>query len=300
MRLPVGEQQITTTRTKTTTDDSVYISPDYSTQTKDTEETRPLGNMETEWIESTDTHTETVTLASGKVRYYYYSYESYQRPSVTSLQVRVSDGSSNYSANSNWNSSSNQMVVQIANPSSKTLTYYVTTKINYRSGLRQVGTTSTSLLQTPEGWSSYTLSSYLFSDGDGTVSLSSDGQSVTVSNWAASPGKDAAEIGVWLQVKVHCTDRYITGYSGVASVPYEGSSPANLEVTSYSDAITSYDTPYISGSNIRCWCYGSYSGYGSITFQYTADETVTERYFKVKFNGEEVKGIKFNGTLLDP
>lgn len=59
-------------------------------------------------------------------------------------------------------------------------------------------------------------------------------------------------------------------------------------------------TPSYSSGRIGCWLYADYSRTASVTFSYKVGETVTEKFFMVKHNGEVVKGIKFNGVLLDP
>lgn len=59
-------------------------------------------------------------------------------------------------------------------------------------------------------------------------------------------------------------------------------------------------TPNYSGGRIGCWLYADYDRTASVTFSYKVGETVTEKFFMVKYNGELVKGIKFNGVLLDP
>lgn len=158
----------------------------------------------------------------------------------------------------------------------------------------------------PTGYDSYSLVSYSVDSGTADIVLAADGQKVTISNWSGTTKPPRPED--WIDTTgvitvtavVRCTNRYITGYSGYASVSIEDTAPYDIAVSSVSSSVTSHSTPYYSNGYIRCTLYANYSTNASVTFSYKVDTTVTEKYFNVNFDGVDVEEVNFNGVDLDP
>ena len=157
----------------------------------------------------------------------------------------------------------------------------------------------------PTGYDSYSLVSYSVDTGTADVVLAADGQNVTISNWRGATKPPRPEdwidtVGViTVTAVVRCTNRYITGYSGYASVNIDDTDPYDIEVDSLTSGVRA-GTPSYSGGRIGCWLYADYSRTASVTFSYKVDSTVTEKYFNINVNGEDIEEVNFNDVDLDP
>ena len=282
----------TVTKTAETTDSSVYLSADTSTQTEDVEKFVDI-TFETTPVRQDAYYYENATLDAGKSAFYSYAYDADRSPTAY-VTAAASDHSS--SAIIDWGYEGGYITVSVKNGSTKTLTFSITVTVTYTASWEQVGTASAAVSGVPAGWDSYTLSDYLVMEGDwADMTVSDDGQTVTMSGWRSTEF-DRSAVVAW--VKIHCTNQVTTGYSGLASAPYEGQNIYDIEVEESTGAIFSAGTPYVSESNINCWCYGNYGGYGEITFSYKYD--TEEKYFAVNVDGIDVDGINIDGVDLDP
>lgn len=295
MRIPIGEREISSVETKYATDSSVSITADYSSR-RDQVASGSGGSTDSMNISNEYTTTAgTITVTAGQTAGGYYSYSL--PATLTAMTVTdcwITGGSSAVTLAGWAPYSNNQVIVQIGNTGTKTETVTINVTVQTNEYFQTTPATF-STAHVPTGNSNYTLDHCYSSVGSADYSLSSDGQSITVTNWIG--GSNASEI--LLTYTISWTERYITGYSGYASVNIDDTDPYDIEVDSVTSGVRA-GTPSYSGGRIGCWLYANYSRTASVTFSYKVGETVTEKFFMVKHNGELVKGIKFNGVLLEP
>ena len=294
--LPVAERTTTKTITKYATDSSVSITADYSSR-RDQVSSVSGGSTDSMNISNEYTTTAgTITVAAGQTAGGYYSYSlpaTLTAVTVTDCWI-LEDSSAVILAG--WEPyPNNQVIVQIGNTGTKTETVTIMVTVQTNEYF-QTTLATFSTAHVPTGNSNYTLDYCYSSTGSADYSLSSDGQRITVTNWIGD--SNASEI--LLTYTISWTERYITGYSGYASVNIDDTDPYDIEVDSVTSGVTSYSSPYYSSGNIRCTLYADNSMTASVTFSYKVDSTVTEKYFNINVNGEDIEEVNFNDVDLDP
>lgn len=294
--LPVAERTTTGTVTKEATDSSVSITADYSSR-RDQVASGSGGRTDSMNISNEYTTTAgTITVTAGQTAGGYYSYSlPTNLTAVTVTDCWITGGSSAVTLAGWAPYSNNQVIVQIGNTGTKTETVTINVTVQTNEYFQTTPATF-STAHVPTGNSNYTLDHCYSSVGSADYSLSSDGQSITVTNWIGD--SNASEI--LLTYIISWTERYITGYSGYASVNIDDTDPYDIAVSSVSGGVTSYSSPYYSSGNIRCTLYADNSMTASVTFSYKVDSTVTEKYFNINVNGEDIEEVNFNDVDLDP
>lgn len=293
--LPVAERTTTKTITKYATDSSVSITADYSSR-RDQVASESGGRTDSMNISNEYTTTAgTITVTAGQTAGGYYSYSL--PATLTAMTVTdcwIIGGSSAVILVSWAPYANNQVIVQIGNTGTKTETVTIIVTVQTNEYFQTTPATF-STAHVPTGNSNYTLDSCYSSVGTADYSLRSDGQSIIVTNWIG--GSNASEI--LLTYTISWTERYITGYSGSASVNIDDTDPYDIEVDSVTSGVTA-GTPSYSSGRISCWLYADYSRTASVTFSYKVDSTVTEKYFNINVNGEDIEEVNFNDVDLDP
>lgn len=293
--LPVAERTTTKTITKYATDPSVSITADYSSR-RDQVASGSGGRTDSMNISNEYTTTAgTITVTAGQTAGGYYSYSlpaTLTAMTVTDCWIR---GGSSAVILAGWAPyANNQVIVQIRNTGTKTETVTIIVTVQTNEYFQTTPATF-STAHVPTGNSNYTLDFCYANAGTADYSLSSDGQRITVTNWVG--GSNASEI--LLTYTISWTERYITGYSGYASVNIDDTDPYDIEVDSVTSGVTA-GTPSYSGGRIVCWLYANYERTASVTFSYKVDSTVTEKYFNINVNGEDIEEVNFNDVDLDP
>lgn len=293
--LPVAERTTTKTITKYATDSSVSITADYSSR-RDQVASESGGRTDSMNISNEYTTTAgTITVTAGQTAGGYYSYSL--PATLTAMTVTdcwIIGGSSAVTLVSWAPYSNNQVIVQIGNTGTKTETVTIIVTVQTNEYFQTTPATF-STAHVPTGNSNYTLDHCYSSVGTADYSLRSDGQSIIVTNWIGD--SNASEI--FLTYTISWTERYITGYSGYASVNIDDTDPYDIEVDSVTSGVTA-GTPSYSGGRIVCWLYANYERTASVTFSYKVDSTVTEKYFNINVNGEDIEEVNFNDVDLDP
>ena len=304
MRIPIGEREISSVETKYATDSSVSITEDYSSRYVNYDASGTSAPF-TPYIqgETTEDRSSLFTLAPQADKYLYFSIPT----QYTVWDIELSNSSFEL-IDAEIREDMNQLQVHIRNTDSSrvqsgTVTvvwalvtgWYSPTPIDIPLDAPAVDGVAYQ-----NGYSYEIVGAVTLSVGSGSsYSISDDGATLTVNGWATTEGYPSGN-----KISASCTvaveRRYVSGYSGYASVAIDDTDPYDIEVSSVSSGVTSYSSPYYSSGNIRCTLYADNSMTASVTFSYKVGETVTERYFMVKHNGELVKGIKFNGVLLEP
>lgn len=303
MRIPIGEREISSVETKYATDSSVSITADYSSRYVNYDASGTSAPF-TPYIqgETTEDRSSLFTLAPQADKYLYFSIPT----QYTGWDIELSNSSFEL-IDAEIREDMNQLQVHIRNTNSSRVQSGTVTVV----WVLQTGWYSPTPIDIPidapavdgaayqNGYSYEIVGAVTLSVGSGSsYSISDDGATLTVNGWATTEGYPSGN-----KISASCTvaveRRYVSGYSGYASVAIDDTDPYDIEVDSVTSGVTA-GTPSYSSGRITCWLYANYSRTASVTFSYKVGETVTERYFMVKHNGELVKGIKFNGVLLEP
>lgn len=295
MRVPTSTKQEAVTQTKTVTDSYVSITADYSSR-RDQVASGSGGSTDSMNISNEYTTTAgTVTVTAGQTAGGYYSYSL--PTNLTAMRATdcwITGGSSAITLAGWAPYSNNQVIVQVGNTGTKTETVTINVTVQTNEYF-QTSPATFSTSHVPTGNSNYTLDHCYSSVGSADYSLSSDGQSITVTNWVGD--SNASEI--LLTYTISWTERYITGYSGYAYVAIEDTSPYDVAVSSVSSGVT-YGTPSYSSGRISCWLYANYDRTASITFSYKVDTITTVKVWDLKLNGQTYEHLKINGEIQDP
>lgn len=303
MRIPIGEREISSVETKYATDSSVSITADYSSRYVNYDASGTSAPF-TPYIqgETTEDRSSLFTLAPQADKYLYFNIPT----QYTGWDIELSNSSFEL-IDAEIREDMNQLQVHIRNTNSSLIQSGTVTVV----WVLQTGWYSPTPIDIPldapavdgvdyqNGYSYEIVGAVTLSVGSGSsYSISDDGATLTVNGWATTEGYPSGN-----KISASCTvaveRRYASGYSGHASVAIDDTDPYDIEVDSLTSGVTA-GTPSYSGGRIVCWLYANYERTASVTFSYKVGETVTEKFFMVKYNGELVKGIKFNGVLLDP
>lgn len=301
--LPVAERTTTKTITKYATDSSVSITKDYSSRYVNYDASGTSAPF-TPYIqgETTEDRSSLFTLAPQADKYLYFSIPT----QYTGWDIELSNSSFEL-IDAEIREDMNQLQVHIRNTNSRIQSGTVTVV-----WVLQTGWYSPTPIDIPidapavdgvayqNGYSYEIVGAVTLSVGSGSsYSISDDGATLTVNGWATTEGYPSGN-----KISASCTvaveRRYVSGYSGYASVPIEDTAPYDIAVSSVSSGVTSYSSPYYSSGNIRCTLYADNFMTASVTFSYKVDSTVTEKYFNINVNGEDIEEVNFNDVDLDP
>lgn len=300
--LPVAERTTTKTITKYATDSSVSITEDYSSRYVNYDASGTSAPF-TPYIqgETTEDRSSLFTLDPQADKYLYFSIPT----QYTGWDIELSNSSFEL-IDAEIREDMNQLQVHIRNTNSRVQSGTVTVV-----WVLQTGWYSPTPIDIPidapavdgvgyqNGYSYEIVGAVTLSVGSGSsYSISDDGATLTVNGWATTEGYPSGN-----KISASCTvaveRRYVSGYSGYASVEIDDTEPYDIEVSSVSSGVT-YGTPSYSGGRITCWLYAGYSRTASVTFSYKVDSTVTEKYFNINVNGEDIEEVNFNDVDLDP
>lgn len=301
--LPVAERTTTKTITKYATDSSVSITEDYSSRYVNYDASGTSAPF-TPYIqgETTEDRSSLFTLAPQADKYLYFSIPT----QYTGWDIELSNSSFEL-IDAEIREDMNQLQVHIRNTNSRVQSGTVTVVWALVTGWYSPTPIDIPLdapavdgVAYQNGYSYEIVGAVTLSVGSGSsYSISDDGATLTVNGWATTEGYPSGN-----KISASCTvaveRRYRSGYSGYASVPIEDTAPYDIAVSSVSSGVTSYSSPYYSSGNIRCTLYADNSMTASVTFSYKVDSTVTEKYFNINVNGEDIEEVNFNDVDLDP
>lgn len=301
--LPVAERTTTKTITKYATDSSVSITADHSSRYVNYDASGTSAPF-TPYIqgETTEDRSSLFTLAPQADKYLYFSIPT----QYTGWDIELSNSSFEL-IDAEIREDMNQLQVHIRNTDSSrvqsgTVTvvwalvtgWYSPTPIDIPLDAPAVDG-----IAYQNGYSYEIVGAVTLSVGSGSsYSISDDGATLTVNGWATTEGYPSGN-----KISASCTvaveRRYVSGYSGYASVAIDDTDPYDIEVDSLTSGVTA-GTPSYSGGRIVCWLYANYERTASVTFSYKVDSTVTEKYFNINVNGEDIEEVNFNDVDLDP
>lgn len=308
MRIPIGEREISSEETKYVTDSSVYLSADTSpsyTTSSATGTAYTFGGDEMEQVAYDYVGVTGVTSSTSRQ-------VSFTKPSGIAIDDYEVSSSTSLITITGSSLSGNTLYVSFTGRGAVPATGNISVSWIAATGYFVVSSVSIPLEGVTQYGNAYSISgtpSFTVNGGNGTYSatagsysLSSNGQTLTVTNLRSNivVGGSSVSTTVTVSLSVRVRHDYITGYSGTASAQVSDANPRDIAVSSVSSNVTSHSTPYLSGSYIYCTLYGNSSGTASVTFSYKVGETVTEKFFMVKHNGELVAGVKHNGEILLP